>query len=153
MRINQQAMKKTSHMTETVIYPCGCSATGTPSLPRYCPTHPIRLDLRELVQEASEIMQITYAGNFPAGIESFLTRADLALKTTVPPQPSTVPLLDALKAARDVVVALANQAGIVPGQHGYSSVQTDTERKAWQAVSDIDALLAAACLDSQGRTP
>jgi hypothetical protein len=32
---------------ETVIYPCGCSATGTPSIPRYCPTHP-RLTADEL---------------------------------------------------------------------------------------------------------
>ncbi len=30
-----------------------------------------------LVVEATEIMQITYAGNFPAGIEGFLVRADL----------------------------------------------------------------------------
>ncbi len=37
------------------------------------------LELRELVKEASEIMQITYAGNFPAGIEGFLTRAGIAL--------------------------------------------------------------------------
>lgn len=35
--------------------------------------------LRALVKEASEIMQITYAGNFPAGIESFLVRAATAL--------------------------------------------------------------------------
>ena len=82
-----------------------------------------------------------------------LTDAERRLLAQVPPEPLTVPLLDALKAARDVIVALANQAGIVPGQHGYSSVQTDTERKAWQAVGDIDAILAAACLDSQGRTP
>lgn len=33
-------------------------------------------ELRELAKEASEIMQITYAGNFPAGIESFLVRAE-----------------------------------------------------------------------------
>lgn len=31
--------------------------------------------LLALVNEASEIMTITYAGNFPAGIESFLVRA------------------------------------------------------------------------------
>lgn len=34
-----------------------------------------RDDLTVLVKEASEITQIVYAGNFPAGIESFLTRA------------------------------------------------------------------------------
>jgi hypothetical protein len=64
-------------MTETVTYPCGCSATGTAPIPRYCPDHPE--PLRELVKEASEILQITYAGNFPAGIESFLVRAAAAL--------------------------------------------------------------------------
>ena len=32
-------------------------------------------ELRELVQEAAEIMQITYGGDFPAGIEGFLVRA------------------------------------------------------------------------------
>jgi hypothetical protein len=33
---------------------------------------------RELSKEASEIMTITYAGNFPAGIEGFLIRAHRA---------------------------------------------------------------------------
>jgi hypothetical protein len=37
-------------------------------------------DLLALVKEASEIMNITYAGNFPAGIESFLVRAHAALQ-------------------------------------------------------------------------
>jgi hypothetical protein len=35
--------------------------------------------LLALVKEASEIMTITYAGNFPAGIESFLVRASGAI--------------------------------------------------------------------------
>lgn len=34
-----------------------------------------RDELMALVREASEIMTIVYAGNFPAGIESFLVRA------------------------------------------------------------------------------
>jgi hypothetical protein len=46
-------------------------------------------DLRGLVSEASEIMTIVYAGNFPAGIESFLIRADRALKATPPAPPAT----------------------------------------------------------------
>lgn len=37
-------------------------------------------ELRALVMEASEIMNITYAGNFPAGIESFLIRAASAVE-------------------------------------------------------------------------
>lgn len=32
---------------ETVIYPCGCSASGEPGIPRYCPEHP-RLTADEL---------------------------------------------------------------------------------------------------------
>ncbi len=41
-----------------------------------------RASLLALVKEASEIMTITYAGNFPAGIESFLVRAHAALLAT-----------------------------------------------------------------------
>lgn len=37
--VREPQLTKENRM-ETVIYPCGCSATGTPSLPRYCPTHP-----------------------------------------------------------------------------------------------------------------
>lgn len=36
-------------------------------------------ELCELVKEAAEIMEITYAGNFPSGIESFLVRARRAI--------------------------------------------------------------------------
>ena len=74
-------------MTITKQYPCGCSATGEPNIPNYCPEHDSfqsRENLRALVQEASEIMEITYAGNFPAGIESFLIRAHAVLAATPP---------------------------------------------------------------------
>lgn len=61
---------------ETRVYPCGVSATGEGPLPLACPEHPSELAcVKALVKEASEIMQITYTGNFPAGIDSFLTRA------------------------------------------------------------------------------
>jgi len=40
-------------------------------------------ELERLVREATEIMNITYAGNFPAGIESFLVRAGKALVVRV----------------------------------------------------------------------
>ncbi len=42
-----------------------------------------RDELLALVREASEIMTITYAGNFPAGIESFLVRAAAVGGTSV----------------------------------------------------------------------
>jgi RecJ-like exonuclease len=57
-------MKRKSYGTSPDPQPCaGCAA------------------LLELVCEASDIMQITYAGNFPAGIDSFLTRAHRATST------------------------------------------------------------------------
>lgn len=37
-------------------------------------------ELVALVKEAAEIMEIVYAGNFPAGIESFLVRAHRAIE-------------------------------------------------------------------------
>lgn len=43
--------------------------------------------LLALVKEASEIMTITYAGNFPAGIESFLVRAAAAIAALSTGQP------------------------------------------------------------------
>lgn len=47
----------------------------------------VNIELRELVKEAAEIMEIVYAGNFPAGIESFLTRAHRQLAASPSPVP------------------------------------------------------------------
>ncbi len=63
---------------------CGVRANGAVVhcellLEEYVQRRIAALELTGLVKEASEIMQIVYAGNFPAGIESFLTRAHVAL--------------------------------------------------------------------------
>jgi hypothetical protein len=62
---------------------CGVRADGTVIscgllLEEYVQRRIGALELTALVNEAAEIMQIVYAGNFPAGIESFLTRAHRA---------------------------------------------------------------------------
>lgn len=41
-----------------------------------------------LLREAAEIMEIVYAGNFPAGIESFLVRAHRLALAHVSPAPA-----------------------------------------------------------------
>lgn len=83
----------------------------------------------ELVREAVEIMNITYAGNFPSGIESFLVRADRLLRVGIvncaesccPQQIKSADLLAALKgvvqvADRDTREFIAARAAIAKAE-------------------------------------
>lgn len=80
---------KTEHNFHAIEGPNGMCACGVRAdgavvhcnllLEEYVMRRIAALELTALVKEASEIMQITYAGNFPAGIESFLARAHRAL--------------------------------------------------------------------------
>lgn len=70
-----------------------------------------RDEVSALVKEASEIMQITYAGNFPAGIESFLIRAARA------PSASVQALRKALEDKVEQWLAWAKTPPSAGGQH------------------------------------
>jgi hypothetical protein len=50
--------------------------------------------------------------------------------------------IEALKGAREALVAFQHEAGIIPGQ-GFSALMTEGERKAAQAIEAIDSLLTA----------
>lgn len=48
---------------------------------------------------------------------------------------------EAVAAARDVLVAFQKQAGLTPGQDGYSATMTEAEMQLARAVAEIDRLL------------
>jgi hypothetical protein len=92
---------------------------------------------RELVKEASEIMQITYAGNFPAGIESFLVRAD---RVAAPVSPADKAL--------DGAVAIKAERQRQIDREGWTAAHDDEHAEAEMVAA---ALCYASCAAQQAR--
>ncbi len=85
----------------SVVYPCGVSAVGTGPLPSTCPEHSSEIAcVKQLVKESCEIMEIVYAANFPAGIESYLTRAHRFTDNASTPNSSHASLIEELTRIR-----------------------------------------------------
>ncbi len=99
-----------------------------------------RRDLLRLVEQAqavSHLLQgVTGIGpcSIPEGVQLVVTRL---AKTEAERDKAW----EVVAAARDVLVAFQKQAGVTPGQDGYSATMTEAEMQLARAVAEIDRLL------------